>query len=107
MYCGPPAEYLQMALPSPVTSDHQAAENRRRDGTRYETMNDNLFIPKESQKRKLGSHTSRPRRLNVSGSRMVTANESIEEKEEINMRMRCQEEKLERSIMGLARRKVD
>ncbi|GBN00684.1 hypothetical protein AVEN_91399-1 [Araneus ventricosus] len=32
-----PAEYLQMALPSPVTSEHQAAENRGRDGTRYET----------------------------------------------------------------------
>ncbi|GBM78710.1 hypothetical protein AVEN_25769-1 [Araneus ventricosus] len=35
-YCGTPAEYLKVALPSPVTSKHQAAENRRRDGRRYE-----------------------------------------------------------------------
>ncbi|GBO31821.1 hypothetical protein AVEN_233193-1, partial [Araneus ventricosus] len=28
---GPPAEYLYMALPSPVTSEYQAAENTRDD----------------------------------------------------------------------------
>ncbi|GBM40952.1 hypothetical protein AVEN_38111-1, partial [Araneus ventricosus] len=27
--CGPPAEYLWMALPSRVTSENQAAENSR------------------------------------------------------------------------------
>ncbi|GBN41143.1 hypothetical protein AVEN_192773-1 [Araneus ventricosus] len=32
--CEPPADCLQMALPSRVTSEHQAAENRRREGRR-------------------------------------------------------------------------
>ncbi|GBM24426.1 hypothetical protein AVEN_163655-1 [Araneus ventricosus] len=30
------SQYMQVALPSPVTSEHQAAENSRRDGRRYE-----------------------------------------------------------------------